>query len=118
MSLNKRSNLRKNAALQCAAPMAKQKPQAALWHFVAQSRGHKALWQNQKKRQLFQRIVVGSTSAKICPAVALGCVLARKKRPGSGTDLLTGYVQLALLRNLQTQGLAGWGINNIAPLWC
>ena len=61
----------------------KQKPQAALWCFVTRSRGHKASWQIQKNRQLFGRIVAGSTSAKDCPAVNLSHAPAKKKRGGS-----------------------------------
>ena len=41
------------AALQSADQMTKQKPQAVLWRFVAQSRGHKASWQIQKKPATF-----------------------------------------------------------------
>ena len=62
---------------------AKQKPQAAWWRFVARSRDHKASWQNRKNRQLFGRIVAGSTSAKTCPAVNLSRAQRKKKRGGS-----------------------------------
>ena len=47
-------------ALQSADQMTKQKPQAALWCFVMQSRGHKASWQNQKNLQLLRHIVAGT----------------------------------------------------------
>ena len=48
------------AALQSADQMTKQKPQAVLWRFVAQSTGRKASWQIQKNRQLFRSNVAGS----------------------------------------------------------
>ena len=59
--------------------MAKQKPQAALWRFVVQSRNQIAPWQIHKKRVLLWRTVPGATSAKNCPAVDLSRPPAKKK---------------------------------------
>ena len=76
-----------HAALQSADQMTKQKPQAVLWRFVAQSRGHKASWQIQKNRQLFRSNVAGSTSAKTCPAVNLSRAQRKKSGAVPCTDL-------------------------------
>ena len=91
------------AALQSADQMTKQKPQAVLWRFVAQSRGHKASWQIQKNRQLFRSNVAGSTSAKTCPAVNL----SRGQRKKSGAVPCT---------DLPTQ-VSPAGINYQSPAW-
>ena len=80
------------AALQSADQMTKQKPQAVLWRFVAQSTGHKASWQIQKNRQLFRSNV--ERGKVVCLFVCLFVLttpgmpvvaLLPQRRPSQGT---------------------------------